>query len=327
MKLPVFSTFGNALGFAFGSFLTCLRLAWLPITLLLLAQQAVQWLVLDDVIGRMPDLRDVGRENPLAVFRIILNIWQQMAPIQIPLMLLQALVIAAVAVSIHRVILFGDRREGSLLNFSFGKTELMYMLMAAAMSIAGIAILASILFPAVYVVADGNLPGFIDGFRRFPDNVEELVRSGRFGLLGIAYLLAGLIVIFVSVRLAVWPPSVVATGSLSPSEPWSLMRGNVLRFIGLVFLSGGAIWILMAGTSIAIFSQGGFESIKALQSLDLQGPAELQQLMRERIMPFLPVFYVIVLLLYTFVISFSIALTSYSYKALKGYSAADPLPA
>lgn len=56
-------------------------------------------------------------------------------------------------------------------------------------------------------------------------------------------------------------------------------------------------------------------------------PAELQQHMRERIMPFLPVFYVIVLLLYTFVISFSIALISYSYKALKGFSAADPLPA
>jgi hypothetical protein len=36
---------------------------------------------------------------------------------------------------------------------------------------------------------------------------------------------------------------------------------------------------------------------------------------------------VIVLLLYTFVISFSIALISYSYKALKGYSAADLLPA
>jgi hypothetical protein len=189
------------------------------------------------------------------------------------------------------------------------------------------AILASVLLPAVYIVADGNLPGFIDGFRRFPDNVTELVRSGRFGLLGIAYLLAWLIVIYVSIRLAVWPPSVVATGSLSPSEPWSLMRGNVFRFIGLVFLCGVALWILMAGTAIAIFSQGGFESIKALQSLDHQDPAELQQLMRERITPFLPVFYVIVLLLYTFVISFSIALISYSYKALKGYSAADLLPA
>lgn len=67
------------------------------------------------------------------------------------------------------------------------------------------------------------------------------------------------------------PPSVAATGSLSPSEPWSLMRGNVLRFIGLVFLCGFVLWILMAGTAIAIFSQGGLESIKALQSLDHQG--------------------------------------------------------
>jgi len=327
MKLPVFSTFGNALGFAFGSFLTCLRLAWLPVTLLFLTQQAVQWLVLDDLVARMPDLKGMDQENPLVAFKIIGAIWQQMAPIQVALMLLQALVIAAVAVSIHRVILFGDRREGSLLNFSFGKTEFMYMLMAAAMSIFVIAILASVLLPAVYIVAEGNLPGFIDGFRRFPDNVTEVARSGRIGVFGIAYLLAWLLVIYVSIRLAVWPPSVVATGSLSPSEPWSLMRGNVLRFIGLVFLSGLALWILMAGIAIAIFSQGGFETIKAMQSLDHQDPAQLQQYMRERITPLLPVFYVIALLLYTFVISFSIALISYSYKALKGFSAADPLPA
>ena len=327
MKLPVFSTFGNALGFAFGSFLTCLRLAWLPVTLLFLTQQAVQWVLLDDMVARLPDLRGMGSENPLAAFRIIVAMWQQMAPIQVALMLLQALVIAAVAVSIHRVILFGDRREGSLLNFSFGKTEFMYMLMAAAMSIFVLAILASVLLPAIYIVAEGNLPGFIDGFRRFPDNVKELVHSGRFGVLGAAYLLAWLLVIYFSIRLAVWPPSVVATGSLSPSEPWSLMRGNVMRFIGLVILCVVVLWILMAGTAIAIFSQGGFESIKALQSLDHQDPIELQQHMRERMLPFLPVFYALALVLYTFVISFSIALISYSYKALKGYSAADPIPA
>lgn len=105
MKLPVFSTFGSALGFALGSFLTCLRLAWLPVTLLFLTQQAVQWLVLDDMVGRMPDLKGVANENPLAAFQIILAMWQQMAPIQIALMLLQALVKVAVAVSIHRVIL------------------------------------------------------------------------------------------------------------------------------------------------------------------------------------------------------------------------------
>lgn len=327
MKLPVFSTFGNALGFAFGSFLTCLRLAWLPVTLLFVTQQAVQWVLLDDIAGRMPDLKGMDHENPLVAFRIILDIWRQMAPIQIALMLLQALVIAAVAVSIHRVILFGDKREGSMLNFSFGRTEFMYMLMAAAMSIFVLAILTSVLLPAVYIVADGNLPGFFDGFRRFPDNVTELVRSGGFGLLGVAYVLAWILVIYVSIRLAVWPPSVVATGSLSPAEPWSLMRGNVLRFIGLVMLCGIVLWILLAGTAIAIFSQGGFESIKALQSLDHQDPVELQQHMRERMMPFLPVFYIVVLLLYTFVISFSIALISYSYKALKGYGANDTVAA
>lgn len=327
MKLPVFSTFGSALGFAVGNFLTCLRLAWLPVTLLFVVQQGVQWLVLEGFAGRMPDIVAAPKENPAAVFQMILSIWQTMAPIQLALMFLQALVIAAVAVSIHRVILFGDRREGSLLNFSFGKTEFMYMLMAAAMSIFVIAILASVLLPAVYVVANGDLQGFAEGFRRFPENIPELVKSGRFGILGVAYLLAWVLVIYFAVRLAVWPPSVVATGSLSPSEPWSLMRGNVFRFIALVALCVVVLWILMAGTAIAIFSQGGFEAMKSLQALDHQNPVELQRHMQEKLLPFLPVVYVVLLLAYTFVVSFSIALISYSYKALKGYIAAEPIPA
>lgn len=114
MKLPVFSTFGNALAFALGSFLTCLRLAWLPITLLLVAQQVVQWLLFEDMMSHMPVLEVSGKDNPVAAFQMILAIWQQMAPIQLAFMFLQALVIAAVAVSIHRVILFGDRREQML---------------------------------------------------------------------------------------------------------------------------------------------------------------------------------------------------------------------
>ena len=120
MKLPVFQTFSNAFGFAVSNFFTCLRLAWLPLTLLFVAQQFVQW-YLFDMLGTDIVVADDAR--PLAVFGRILEHWDRLAIVQVTMVLLQALAIAAIAVSFHRIILFGDRRPGSFINFSFGMTE------------------------------------------------------------------------------------------------------------------------------------------------------------------------------------------------------------
>jgi hypothetical protein len=59
------------------------------------------------------------------------------------------------------------------------------------------------------------------------------------------YVVAWILLVYLSLRLAVWPPAVVATNRLSPSEPWQLMRGNVWRMIGTIVLTFGSLYIVM----------------------------------------------------------------------------------
>ncbi|MEQ1752872.1 MAG: hypothetical protein ABL973_01925 [Micropepsaceae bacterium] len=327
MKLPVFQTFSNALGFAFSNFFTCFRLAWLPFTLLFAVHETLQWFIAHEFEGKFPMTDVVNHKNPVAIFQFVFDVWSRFASVELAMLFLQALVIAAVAVSIHRVILFGERREGSVLNFAFGKTEFLYMLMAASMALIALSLLGSFLVPAVYVASNGNFETFFSQFSDFPNNMERFVRSGQFGILMFAYAAAWLLVIFVSVRLAVWPPSVVATGSLSPSEPWNLMRGNVLRFIGMLIVTLFFVWIIMACIGVVFMTSGGLEAVKGLQMLEHQNPFEMRRHMQETMLPYLPVIFVVGLIVYIFMTSFAVALISYSYKALRGYDAASPITA
>jgi len=326
MKLPVFQTFSHAFGFAVTNFFTCLRLAWLPVTLLFVTQQVVQYFVLG-MIG--PQVIDADEHRPLMIFRKLFEMWDRIAVIQISMLLLQALVIAAIAVSFHRLILFGDRRSGSLLNFAFGRTEFFYMLMAASMGLITIAILGVVLVPAVLFVAGGHVQDWFTQLVNITDKMDDsaaLMVLRQFGTLGFAYFVALLLAAYVLIRLAVWPPSVVATGRLGPSEPWSLTRGNVLRFIGLFILTGMVIWILLAALAVSVFAGGGFETLKGLKALDHQDPMELRRHIYETMQPWLPVIYIGILFAYTFFTSLVVGLISYSYKALKGYDANAPIP-
>lgn len=327
MKLPVFQTFSHAFGFAVRNFFTCLRLAWLPITLLFVTQQAVEYYVLG-MIG--PHMMDADEHRPFTIFRKLFEVWDRIAIVQVSMLLLQGLVIAAIAVSFHRVILFGDRRAGSFVNFAFGRTEFLYMLMAASMGIITITILGAVLVPAVLLVSGGNPADWFTQLVNITDKMDDraaLQILRQFGSLGFAYLVALLISAYVLIRLAIWPPSVVATGHLGPAEPWSLTRGNVLRIIGLFMLTGFVVWILMVTLALSVFAGGGFEAIKGLQSLDHQDPMELRRHVYETMQPWLPVIYVGILVAYTFITALVVGLISYSYKALKGYDANEPIPA
>lgn len=326
MKLPVFQTFSNAFGFAVSNFLTCLRLAWLPLTLLFVTQQFIQWHVFE-MLG--PDVMTPDRSHPLAIFQRMLEHWDKLAIVQVTMMLLQALVIAAIAVSFHRIILFGDRRPGSLVNFSFGMTEFLYMLMAAGMALIAIAIFGAFLIPTIFFVTGGHVQDWFTQLINISDKMDDAAALGllrQFGGLGIAYFAACLVMLYVLVRLALWPPSVVATGRLGPAEPWSLTRGNVFRIIGLFVLMGIIVWILAVTLALTVFAGGGFAAIKGLQTLDHQNPMEMRRHMLETMRPWLPVIYVGVLIAYTFITSLIVGLISYSYKALKGYDAAEPIP-
>lgn len=172
MKLPVFQTFSNAFGFATSNFLTCFRLAWLPFTLLFLAQQFLERAILKDMWNQTVMLGP--HTAPRNFFHMLLGLFQKFASIQIGMVLLQALVIAAVAVSFHRIILFGDRREGSIVNFAFGKTEFLYTVMAVGMALITLTLLSSILVPTVYMLANGDFSGLLDKMQDVHEKMPKL---------------------------------------------------------------------------------------------------------------------------------------------------------
>lgn len=323
-KLPVFGTFGNAFGFAFTNFFTCFRLAWLPFSLLIIASQAVAWYVTNKMVSAV--VTD-PEPTPHMVFQQIFQHMDRFALLQGTLMILQAIVIAAVAVSIHRVILFGDRRPNSYLNFAFGKTELLYLLMTAIMLLLVMTLMAVILTPTIYALANGDFTSFFSQFEKFPQNMPNLMASGTFGVLMFAYLAGWIIVLFFMLRLAVWPPSVVATGRLSPSEAWNLTRGNAWRIIGLFVLTGIAIDFILLSIFGVGMANGGFEMLQHMKTMrQTHNPLEMREAIRDGLQTYLPLIFILYLCVAIFFTSLGVALVTYAYKALKGYHAVDPIP-
>ena len=323
-KLPVFGTFGNAFGFAFTNFFTCFRLAWLPFSLLIIASQAVAWYVTDKMVSAV--VTD-PEPTPHIVFQQIFQHMDRFALLQGTLMILQAIVIAAVAVSIHRVILFGDRRPNSYLNFAFGKTEILYLLMTAIMLLLVMTLMAVILTPTIYALANGDFTSFFSQFEKFPQNMPNLMASGTFGVLMFAYLAGWIIVVFFMLRLAVWPPSVVATGRLSPSEAWNLTQGNAWRIIGLFVLTGIAIDFILLSIFGVGMANGGFEMLQHMKTMrQTHNPLEMREAIRDGLQSYLPLIFVLYLCVAIFFTSLGVALVTYAYKALKGYHAVDPIP-
>ncbi len=338
-KLPVFRTFGNALGFTIGNFFTIFRLSWLPFTAFL-AANFVLGFYLQDLVGHK-------LVDPFTIFAHIDDIFF----LQVVTGILQLIVIAAVAVSIHRVILFGDRNPGSYFNFPFGTTEFLYALMAVLTGTIIVAILAAALAPVIFVVAHGDLRAFFAQIATWAADWPKNLSAVSFVTLApimFAYFVGWIIALYVCLRLAVWPPAVVATRRLSFGEAWRLTEGNVARMFGLFFLSGFILWVAVAFLAGAAYwyytshmGAGHFPaapdvgSVPATPSVapDPKDVAAAQELARhnvelemEKFQPYAPLFWLFELLVNIIGTGFGVALLSYSYKALKGYEAREPIP-
>jgi hypothetical protein len=328
-KLPVFRTFGNAVGFTFGNFFTIFRLAWLPFAAMLGAMFGIGYF-LTDMMTKSP--LGTPMIDPLTVNDHI----EQFVFLEITMILLQAIVVAAVAVSIHRVILFGDRKPGQYFNFAFGKTEFLYVIMGLLTALLVIAIMGTLFAPVIYLASNGDFAGFFAQFKNWPANAPKFISGGAFGWLMGAYSVGWLIVVYFMLRLAIWPPSVVATGRLSPAEPWRLTRGNVWRFIGLFALVALCLYAIILPPIIWYFIEGARHAdagaaagVPAVAPNPEATKAMVREVMEKRMQSlaqYMPLFWLAYLFFYIFITGLSVALISYSYKALKGYDAAAPIP-
>ena len=225
-KLPVFATFGNALKFAIVNYFTVFRLTWLPLATYFAAMLALGYAMHNPLFAEM-----VQAEKPDP--RFMLRHLDDFAFIYATMMVLQVIVFSAVAVSIHKVILFGDRKPGNYFVFAFGGTELLFVLMVVFSFLLFAGIMGAIIAPIIYMISNGDVASFFAKFEDWPNNAPELLRTGGLGWVMFGYFVGWLVLIYIGVRLALWPPTIVATRRFALGEAWALTRGNFWRLIGL----------------------------------------------------------------------------------------------
>lgn len=308
VQLPVFRVFGNAVRFTLWNAFTIFRLTWLPIACLVAIG------ILPLVVGREVFFQFYGLddrtldETDVSLF----------VGIQLALNLMQAIVMTSVAVAIHRVILFDERRPGHYFLFAFGKTEFAFFMMGVLTVTMVLGVFAAILGPIVYLLFGGDIAGAFEAFEK--RRAIPLEAVGGFAPLAAGYFACWIILLFIFIRLAVWPPSVVATNSVSPAEAWSLTRGNFWRFVGLFVLAGLAMYAVIIPIVVGAYLHHR-EFMMSREFFDATRNLEVREQVQLAIRPVLPTLAALYFLLVMYATAFLVAIVSFAYRALKGVEA------
>lgn len=132
-----------------------------------------------------------------------------------------------------------------------------------------------------------------------------------------AAVLVYVAVLWLALRLAVWPPAVVANNKLSFGEAWNLSRGNALALFGL-FIASGVVFYALGGAILMAASKTGMAQVLELTDsfyLDTSIDGKIQRLLEGRTNPHIIAFEFVTQF---FVATYTVAILSYAYKALKG---------
>lgn len=205
-KLPVFQTISRAYAFAIEEAGTIFRLAWLP----LLIAAAVQYAA---VRSGLELIRAAVAGGQTSVGRFTL--WQAVGTI------IAMAGAAIVAVAIHRLALFGERKEGSWINLQFGKAEFLFLVVP-------ILIMLPLLFLFVLSFIGGDL---------FAAAVTFLL------------IVAGF---YFFIRLALLFPLMVVEGRALFRQAWAMSRGNFWRLAGVLVL--GSVPLILTGAGVAVLT-------------------------------------------------------------------------
>jgi len=317
-KLPVFATLGNAIGFVFGNLLTIFRVSWLPFALFFGVAMLAAFLILGDMI-------DIDND-PKRFF----GLWDKFLFGWVLLIVLQAIVTATVAVAIHRVILFNDRRPGDYFAFAFSKTEVLFVVMATIWILIVVAVVTLFLAPAAAFILQQNtdIPKLFQNLGAWPQEMMKLgeLPPATFAPLLASYFVAWLVLIWLLLRLFVWPPTIVATNRLSLGEAWHTTKGNAWRILGLVIVTVICLWIVMAVVLAVLFAVLGLPPMPP-EGADPKAIDDAVRLkLEQRFEGLGPLSFAGELLLNIYATAFAVALVSFTYKAIKGYDAKAPIP-
>jgi hypothetical protein len=264
-RLAILATVGQAYRFLFGELGTIIRLSWLPCAAFI----AVLLVLLFANIA--PPAKNEAEATPWTI---------------VTLFAIATSIISIIAVALHRVILFGDRKEGRFGHFAFGRFEALFFVLL---------LLYGLLF-------GGGILGYIVSYI-----VNLLPRSIVVG----TSIAAIAVLIWVSFRLSLIFPITLVEGRYDFTQTWALTRGNFWRLL--------ATWIVGIAP-LSIIALPGMVLVAALGETNEtgSGPGEAGL---EYVLLFLKIIAIVPFLFY-WIASFAIgvALLSYSYKALSGYA-------
>jgi hypothetical protein len=190
----VFATAGEAYRFLARELGTILRLSWLPLLIATVLQNFIAIAVMGRTGANVPD-PSTSLLSPSALFAAAIGFFIIVAGT------------AIVAVALHRVILFGERREGEFFYLRFGRTELLFMLLPLAVYLA-----VTLLFLVLFVL----LPTWL------------------FAVPALIFLLA---LIYFGIRFSLIFPVTVMKGRYDFDEVQAITRGHFWRLFALWLLT------------------------------------------------------------------------------------------
>ena len=254
---------------------TILRLSWFP----LLIVTIVQYFAVRAQFAAMRSALESGNVGALTTF---FPMWRwQLANI------LTALVGSTiVAVALHRVILFGDRKPGRFVHLAFGKVELLFGALPVMIMIP--VVIVSMLIAGLAV---STLPRGTGGIVAF-----------------ILLLLWWAAVTFAAFRLELVLPITVLEGRYNFRQAWALTRGNFWRVV--------ALWLVVL-IPLAIVAGGVAALTSPFGALSQGAPKDVSAIF-ERAGPLLLVQSIVGYVWSIIGGALSVAVLSYSYKALSG---------
>ena len=283
-KLPVGPTIRTAYQFLFVEIGTIIRLSWFPLLVAAVVQTLAARASIDAMVASGAFATPDARLPP--------TLWDLASTI------VEVVAYAMVAVAIHRIILFGDRRPGTYLLVSFGRAELLFMIIP----VIAIVVVSAIAFAGIGIAL--NLGG------------PSPQASPVLFLLIFAIVI---VLVYFAVRLSLVYPIIVAEGRFDLGQSWALSAGNFWRLFWTFALGS----LPLAIVAVVFFFLVSMIVFPMLMRSGLGGtPEQLAATVKEAIIYQAAIGYVLTV----GSVALGVALLCFSYKALRGIGSNDLLP-
>jgi hypothetical protein len=241
--MPGLRIIGQACWLIVGSAFTLFRLTWLPIVALIAAQVVIGQALARAAGGTTAAALAASPASELAFYLSAA---------------LQVIALSVAAVRVHELVLFEKHRPSEYFAFPFGRTEIWYVVMVAAL-ICGTAAIGEAVVAALRALHGLGLP-VVD-----PDSPGGDLGRGLFTWA--IFVPAGLAYIWLVSRVGLWPPAVVANRGFAFVAAWRVTRG---LGASMYFLMGAAAQILGLAIFLRAFAGDPLKTFEFLRQLEAE---------------------------------------------------------